>query len=579
MKYLAENNTEEQSKGLLEKNREELHKTWKCTFIENLGKYEQQYDTVFEKKWDDLKRDLINESHNKALRIAEDEIINHMNKMIENLPEMRKLRIEEVKELNRMRETAIKKDSSSRLSPPRNTRFYNTSKDFVISALELFNRDEEFIQGIQEAAENYFFYINDMTTTMPPVFHWDLIGKIKSLKEFKTCSKIMHSDPVISTHLDRSVGTGLRHFRRFVGDYLTYLLRTQFLSYKTFFKSQTTYKIEFDPEMFEVAYEELEKFFFSDEISFRAFSKLFSFHSEVDEIDLGDGLLIRKASIPEACCIGMKNLSNQTYSLNVLYDGSVIEIDGKIFPTNCRLKPDIKGKKWEHKRLRATVHLIEFKYKLKKALGDGTTPVDIDSKELNERFNKLVTALRLFKSGLVSFNMILIMPCLEAYFLAHLRDTYTPLHSQNRFLGELYYLKKTEVNEFKIFWKDFNELDLSQFPRLNKALKRLNSAYEYERLEDKFLFYIRSFESLFKKSYMKKSIGKKIAEKTAQLLAQNLDEGRKIKREIQEFYKKRNSLIHEEDVSINFDDISKFEEYIRTTIRKLIEKELRNKDH
>lgn len=567
MNYLEEENSKEQSKGLSENHREELHKTWESTFIEHLGKYEQEYDTVFETKWEDLKRDLIIESRIKALRIAEDEIITQANIMIENLPEMRKLRIEEAKELHRMRDTTIKKEGS-RLLSPRNKRFYDTSKAFVISALDLFNRDEELVQGIQEKLKEYTFYCDDKIITSPPFFLWNICEELESLPEFKTCSEVMYSDSIISTHLDRLVGTGLSRFSRSVGDYLAYLLRKQFHSPNSFDSHQKTWKVEFAPEIFDQAYNDLEKFFFSNEIAFLAFSELQNFHCDIDEIDLGDGLLIRKAGISDAYCIGIKKLLNRIDSPSVLYGDPIIEIDGRIFPVNCLSISDIRGKKWKHKKFSGTVHLIVFSYKMKKALGDGPALFDIDSKEVSERFNQLVTALRLFKSGLVGFNMIVIMPCLDAYFLAHLRDTYKPLDSGIRFLGEIYSLSKTEWNEFKCFWKTFNRLDLSQFSPLNNALRLFNSAYKYERLEDKF-FYIRAFESIFN---IKKNIGKKIAEKTAQLLSQNLDEGRKIKREIQELYRKRNPLVHGEDVFISFKDVSKCEDYLRTVIRKLIKK-------
>lgn len=109
------------------------------------------------------------------------------------------------------------------------------------------------------------------------------------MPEYVACIQAMSSDATISKHFGL-VGTETQLTSRGPWDYLSYFLTKQL--------SQLPERFEFD-KIFDRMYCDLEQFFYSENIGVREFSPLHNFSSDVDEIDSGDGLRIRKITTSE----------------------------------------------------------------------------------------------------------------------------------------------------------------------------------------------------------------------------------------------------------------------------------------
>ncbi|HIH36564.1 MAG TPA: hypothetical protein HA232_01485, partial [Methanocellales archaeon] len=142
---------------------------------------------------------------------------------------------------------------------------------------------------------------------------------------------------------------------------------------------------------------------------------------------------------------------------------------------------------------------------------------------VNAIFDKLVTALRLFKSGMVGFNIIKRKPMADIPII--LKDpfdystgTYSP------FSGQQYTLTETEVSEFRSFWDKFNKTKPFQIAPLGVAIRRFNYAYGRDKLEDKLMDYMIAFEALFFKQDEMGEFSHKLAVGVSRLLKQNYEE-------------------------------------------------------
>ena len=196
---------------------------------------------------------------------------------------------------------------------------------------------------------------------------------MKSLSEYEDCIKVMRSDATISKHVDCLVGTWdfpspeteWRYLSHFLIKLLPHLQKRN----------------GFELEVFNHLYSDLEQFFYSDSVELRAFSPLLNFRSDVNEITLEEGLRIRKITKSE---------------LEQLMDEAMQHFQIPYF--------DVFHAKYA----------MEFTYQTKKIFGKSQGD-EKHSPNLyaNTIFNRLITALRLFKPGVIGFNIIKTIPMLD----------------------------------------------------------------------------------------------------------------------------------------------------------------------
>jgi len=213
---------------------------------------------------------------------------------------------------------------------------------------------------------------------------------------------------------------------------------------------------------------------------------------------------------------------------------------------------------------------MESLYQAKKIIGEPSAsakkPTDIDAPL---KFDKLITAFRLFKPGILGFNIITTESTLEIpTIFGEMRGR--TFHKQ--FLGQPYNLTKTEVNEFKNFWNGFEKMDLEELTFLSVAIRRFNYAYERDKLEDKLVDFMVAFEALFFKEGESGEFRYKLSTRVARFLEHNYVQKEHVMKSMNEFYDKRSAVVHGEKVDLDEQFVNGVENYLRRSVKLFLER-------
>ncbi len=272
---------------------------------------------------------------------------------------------------------------------------------------------------------------------------------LSNLTEFKNCAEFMRAEPQVSKHLDRLVGVeGGGRYRRTIWDFLRYFLSPIFEKYLK--------ESKFDQQLLKKLYSYFEDFICNDQILMRDFAYLDNFDSAIDRIDVEKGFVIREVTKEERESL----LGHSRW-------GAPSSFFQAIPPK----------------------YVIETTYTRRKAIGSEKKPHPSDS---GEGLFRLLTALRLFKSGVVGFNEINTTP--ETPFLwGHSKGSI----ARKAFIGQTYFLRKTEATQLRDFWRSFSIFYTSKPKRLAIAVRRFENAYERTNPQDKLIDYMIAYEALF----------------------------------------------------------------------------------
>jgi len=183
---------------------------------------------------------------------------------------------------------------------------------------------------------------------------------------------------------------------------------------------------------------------------------------------------------------------------------------------------------------------------------------------------KIISALRLFKSGPVSSRMVLFesepSPSLLQWF-----DLYDVAFSE----GEEYLkLERTEIDTFRSFWtriREFLYQDVQSMGAIGVALTRFESSYSRRYLVDKLLDLMIALEALFGED---SELSFRISQRAALLLFADTDEESKIECQdiIRALYKKRSKIVHGGFFpEVTFDDIKILKDYVRKGITVVVD--------
>ncbi len=371
----------------------------------------------------------------------------------------------------------------------------------------------------------------------PKPRYWLFINRherdIQAVPEFSAWLEAMRADESITKHLDNIVSTVQGGIRRTAWEYAAHLLVKQFSAEPTSF--------EFDANAFDRCYLEMERFFFQDVIEFRAFSPLQNFSADVEVIDLGGGLRIRKIVDQE---------------LEELLDASAL---GSTIPFG-----EIPNYRYA----------MEAEYELQKLFRELKVE-DLKATPDQEFFGKLVTALRLFKPGTLGFNIVKTIPVADTPgVFGGTRSAW----EYKRFWGPKYSLTGGDVEAFKEFWNGFRKVDLGQQAAMGVAIRRFNFAYERLGLEDKLIDLMIGFEALFFKSGEFGENRHKLALRVARLLSEDYETRKRIAKEVAAFYDTRNLVVHGELVTLKPEFITKIEDVLRDSIKYFLGRP-RSMDH
>ena len=293
---------------------------------------------------------------------------------------------------------------------------------------------------------------------------------LTSLEEYSLCVSLMDSDEMIFKQVNK--------IHRLLGliqyvthwSYISHILKKMVRLYVRYEKINT--------QRYDKLYSDLEEFLYYKQINLVEICPLLNFdiNNYACPIILSDRLSIRRIYSEERSLLAEK-LAFFGISLNDI----------------------IK-----------TSYVIEYKFQLSKGFDIGPEIQDIEyPSNLNSVFAAVITALRLYKEGVVGANVFLQMVTLDLPIRMAKISLELHLLGLETHLGINYNLNKTEVKEFKRFWNkyssqllkflDFKVTITDQYKNIRTALNRFNSAYYKRNPEDKIVDWIISFESLFSK--------------------------------------------------------------------------------
>ncbi|MCK4224214.1 MAG: hypothetical protein KAX39_03475 [candidate division Zixibacteria bacterium] len=433
----------------------------------------------------------------------------------------------------------------------RNDIFYDKCKNFVIGAFELLKSylekgesiPHDIVQDISIKNDSQWVYRNRF---VPLLWHFIYrhAKELEQLQELLNLKKYMAEEPLISKHLNHLVGP--THEKSLVNAdrILDPLLYQSFDENKPF---------QFNADLFDGIYTKVEDFFYSEKIKFIVSAPLQNFQCELEKINLADDLKI----------VRMTTKEREDLWRSSKYSGWL--------PDN--LLPFFK-------------HSILQNFEKPKFLEKAPKEVSENEAEKNPHeiaraeFNKVVTALRLFRLGIVGFSTVITIPI-----------TWLPIGggSSSRRGEHLqcskYILTEIEAKEFEVFFKKlFGDKSVSNIPSfINLVLDRFNYAYDRKRPEDKLIDYMIAFETLYLEGDNLGEYGYRIAMRVASLLGKTLDERKQIFSEIKKAYHLRSKIVHGskkigDKNSISVQEVSKIEQHLRRSIQEFV-KLISNKSH
>jgi len=306
--------------------------------------------------------------------------------------------------------------------------------------------------------------------------------------------------------------------------------------------------LHFDLNLFNSAYAMIEDYFYSETFTRKSTCLLLGFDSEAEEIDLGDGLRIRKVAKDE-----IVELWRSSEWFRALVE----------FSMEFRYTP--------------LKYLAELSIQASKLTDDEKyQPLDADTE-----LEKLVCALRLFKKGWIDYPFIkeIVAPNLSR------EVSYSMKHSKMNIIsppsGISYRLSRDEATEFKALHNRIKKkIDSSEV-----YLKRFNDTYRRVSVEDRLIDYMVAFESLYLVGEAPLEMPYKLAHRVALLLYRDEVERKQTFLEMKKAYSLRSDIVHgqrktrlpTEPIRIDnreyslSDFIQRIEEYLRCSIRLFLE--------
>ena len=356
------------------------------------------------------------------------------------------------------------------------------------------------------------------TTELAPLwtrFAWKKKREIKALPEFVKCIESMLADrvaqPIVPSDKDASKYVS----NQYIFPFLLEIIRQVDSS-------------RFNPLTFDDLYQEIEKSMYSPMRVFRAWSTLENFSLPINNLPFASNLRIRKFSHSEQ----EERLQQALQPLS-------------------RTRPiDVQR----------TYFAVEMEYGIPKV---GV----IDLKEPTEAFGRIVSALRLFKLGMVGLGPI---HQKGAYWQPDLvgmvvgSSIYTA-----PFIGPTYELTEAEAGQVVQFYNYLLTIDISGEHALELAIRRFNLAYERAMPADKLIDMMIAFEALLLPE--KDELALRLSLRVANLL-RNIANRQDIFKKMKKAYKLRSDTVHgsgtnDKEISKSVQDM---EELLRQSLRNVL---------
>jgi hypothetical protein len=349
--------------------------------------------------------------------------------------------------------------------------------------------------------------------------------RIKNLSEFQQCNIIMHQDPVVSKHLDTLVGSTVSSTHMEAWDYIAHILRRLLTKY-------FIYGNDFDEVLYRKLYSDLEALFYNKEIPMKAIAPLLHFESEVDQINLHNGLSIEKITPCER-----KHLLKMLKHVNLRWsDFSQFE------------------------------YAIKYSYPDKKIVGVSSSNDSI-YEQIYQVLRNTISVSRLFKPGTIGASYVLLYPVLDTAI--NVENIITSNQPEITY-GMNYKLTAQEITPFFKLWERLKPMNFVKMHSNNNiilALRRFNSSFNRATNEDKFIDLAICYEALFsKEDDTSDSITHKLALRYARLISSDFKERIDYCKKMKDLYNERSTIMHGKTLKKGSYSHAKIENNLRKSI-------------
>ncbi len=195
-------------------------------------------------------------------------------------------------------------------------------------------------------------------------------------------------------------------------------------------------------------------------------------------------------------------------------------------------------------------------------------PITISLEKPSETFRRVISALRLFKPGLVGLSKIYQRPVYRQPGVGGTLSS--PIHEAPvPFLNPTYELTQAEAGEFLEFYNWLLRIETSSELALELAIRRFNLAYGRAILADRLIDMMIAFEALFLPE--RDELALRLSLRVANLLRDTGDR-QDIFTRMKRAYKLRSNIVHgskikDEELS---DCVQTIEELLRQSLRSLL---------
>lgn len=344
---------------------------------------------------------------------------------------------------------------------------------------------------------------------------------VKEMEEFKVSIKLMNVDQKINGVLGKLVGTMLQ--KSSVGNAEECILG--------FVKQLYLKNKKFNVNEFSSFYERFEELFYSDSLNFIDRVRLNNFKSEVEIMELEEGLAIKK--IPHV-------IDEQTRIHEMIY------------------KPYIQFSRSDF--------VIERRYSRAKRIGESNTSlnsgeINREANESGDLFDLVIRALRLLKSSAVFRDQTITTETLTFMRYAGLMSRFPFI--ENIILGDKCTLTSTETEELK---KVFTKLRKNDDSRFRIASSRLSYGLERRLNEDKLLDYMIGLESLYLPGKTDE-LSFRLSLRASFITNDAMSKRKEVFRFIRRMYDSRSNIVHGNQHELTLEDIKKLEELLRVSLK------------
>jgi hypothetical protein len=374
--------------------------------------------------------------------------------------------------------------------------------------------------------------------------------EIKKTQEYSDFINVVGTDEVISPQLNTLVGTCLGGFR----------LEATNIAFWPVYEFLTDQEIiEFNITKFNSVYSKIESDLYADEIEYENITPLCGFTMEDSEISLAENISIVKLSEKEIL---------EFFRLGIKLGTSMGDLDFVHGIHN---------------------HAIKISYKLPKVIGK----LDISIKEIeqneylsNKNEQSIIEALRIYKEG----KLYPISTAKRGRSFLTLGISHSFENPVKRFMKNKYMLLKSEIDEFKSFWREKTKTTLQEKNFLSVGIRRFSQSNERDNVEDRIIDLMIAAEAIFLSSggSFQGELKYRLSHRASMFIETDVDLQRYVFDFMQRAYDVRSSIVHGSKPKLpnkingtayTLDEFcGDIEKYLRISIKKAIDIAATNKE-